>query len=122
MKKLKSLVYGNGIYSAIQKDDILKQAQEPSGVLVVLNHPLDEENKDYWKKICYLSQNGFLAQTSSNVYHITETGRHFLAIGGYEGEVKKEMISIRAFHISIVAVIIALVSLLANIFGWFSLS
>lgn len=122
MNSIKKAIYGKGIYTAIQKDDILKASSAKDGVVFNGNYPLDDSDKDVWTRFSYLMQEGHIKEVASHTFKITESGRQFLAEGGYEGMVKKEKVYIFAFHISIAALVISLVSLLANLFGWFSRS
>lgn len=122
MKSIKNVIYGKGIYTAIQKDDILKAACAEGGVVFTASYPLDDSTKDVWNRFCYLRQCGLIKEVSHHTFKITEAGRQFLAEGGYEGMVKKEKVSVYAFHISIAAIVMSLVTFFANLFGWFSRS
>ena len=120
MDSIKKIIYGKRICTAIQKDDILRMAETGSGVVFAGKPPLDEVEKELWGRFSYLRSSGFIQEVAHNTFKITEAGKQFLAEGGYEGLVKKEKVYIYAFHISVAAIFISLVSLFANIFGWFS--
>ena len=120
MDSIKKIIYGKGIYTAIQKDDILKAADTKDGVCFAGTPPLDDCEKELWERFSFLRVSGYIKEVSHGTFKITEAGKQFLAEGGYEGMVKKEKVYIYAFHISVAAIVISLVSLFANMFGWFS--
>ena len=120
MDSVKKIIYGKRICSAIQKDDILRMAETEGGAVFAGESPLDEIEKELWGRFNYLRASGYIQDVAHNTFKITEAGRQFLAEGGYEGLVKKEKVYTYAFHISVAAIFISLVSLFANIFGWFS--
>ncbi len=122
MKSLKKIIYGDGIASSIQKDDILRVSNTEDGAAFCAVPPVSDSDMELWSMFCQLRRSGLIRETRHNVFRITEDGKQFLAEGGFEGLVKKEKVYIYAFHISIVSIFISIVTLLAGIFGWFSRS
>ena len=85
MDSIKKIIYGKGICTAIQKDDILRMAETGSGVVFAGKPPLDEVEKELWGRFSYLRSSGFIQEVAHNTFKITEAGKQFLAEGGYEG-------------------------------------
>ena len=115
------LLYGDDIQWAMQRDELLRQAGTDEGLVqdIVDVHNMTSAEERLWYEIHHLYVVGYLCPRKDYGYMLTEDGKEFLYNGGYTGELKKSKNDIYAFRISVIAIIVALVSLLVSIWDHF---
>lgn len=120
MKKLLYLFYGEEIAWAVRNDAVLKAAAKAGGIRLDLADPCNPTNDEQGKlcELWNLVRCGYLVQMPEGGFGITESGREFLSTGGFTAEVKKSKNDVKAFGISVTALVISLVSLLLSLFDW----
>lgn len=120
MKKLLYIFYGEEIDWALRKDELLKAAAKPEGLgfdFADPDHPTHDEEATS-DEIWYLEHNGFLAPRIEGGYRITVAGQTLLSEGGFKAEAMKSKNDVKAFGISVTALVISMVSLALSLFDW----
>jgi len=109
MKKLLYIFYGEEIDWALRKDELLKAAAKPEGLgfdFADPDHPTHDEEATS-DEIWYLEHNG-----------LTVAGQTLLSEGGFKAEAMKSKNDVKAFGISVTALVISMVSLALSLFDW----
>ena len=77
---------------------------------------MTHSDREHWQRICHLKREGLVSvDMERHVYRITIDGRNFLAAGGYTAEAKKSKNEVYAFHISLAAIAISIISLIVTV-------
>lgn len=105
------LLYGKEIINAVELDLMLKKADSETKLLYYCDYPPTEEQKDFWSKISYLRQGGFISEVNTKTFSITQKGKIFLAKGGFAGEVKTGKNAAYAFGVSLTAIAISIITI-----------
>lgn len=120
MKKLVFIIYGEEIKWAMRQDEMLKAAARRDGLSLNLADP-DNPTKDEQDKLdelWQLERQGYIVPRLGGGYGITALGSELLSMGGFTAEAKKSKNDVKAFGISVTALVISLASLVLSLFDW----
>lgn len=116
--KLNTLIYGDEINIAMRLDELLMAAASEDRVAYqhMCKGGMTHSDREHWQRICHLKREGLVSvDMERHVYRITIDGRNFLAAGGYTAEAKKSKNEVYAFHISLAAIAISIISLIVTV-------
>lgn len=116
--KLNTLIYGDEINIAMRLDELLRAAASEDRVAYqhMCKGGMTHSDREHWQRICHLKREGLVSvDMERHVYRITIDGRNFLAAGGYTAEAKKSKNEVYAFHISLAAIAISIISLIVTV-------
>ena len=116
--KLNTLIYGDEINIAMRLDELLRAAASEDRVAYqhMCKGGRTHSDREHWQRICHLKREGLVSvDMERHVYRITIDGRNFLAAGGYTAEAKKSKNEVYAFHISLAAIAISIISLIVTV-------
>ena len=116
--KLNTLIYGDEINIAMRLDELLMAAASEDRVAYqhMCKGGITHSDREHWQRICHLKREGLVSvDMERHVYRITIDGRNFLAAGGYTAEAKKSKNKVYAFHISLAAIAISIISLIVTV-------
>ena len=116
--KLNTLIYGDEINIAMRLDELLRAAASEDRVAYqhMCKGGMTHSDREHWQRICHLKREGLVSvDMERHVYRITIDGRNFLAAGGYTAEAKKSKNEVYAFHISLAAIAISIISRIVTV-------
>lgn len=116
--KLNTLIYGDEINIAMRLDELLRAAASEDRVAYqhMCKGGMTHSDREHWQRICHLKREGLVSvDMERHFYRITIDGRNFLAAGGYTAEAKKSKNEVYAFHISLAAIAISIISLIVTV-------
>ena len=116
--KLNTLIYGDEINIAMRLDELLRAAASEDRVAYqhMSKGGMTHSDREHWQRICHLKREGLVSvDMERHVYRITIDGRNFRAAGGYTAEAKKSKNEVYAFHISLAAIAISIISRIVTV-------
>lgn len=115
--RLRMLLYGRNIFEAMELDLLLEELKTRGILRIATGRTPTDVEKGTQEDLAYLVQEGMIKALHDQHFQITKKGRLKLAGGGYTGDAMKDKNALMAFRISIIAITIAIISFLVNLFG-----
>jgi hypothetical protein len=117
-KKISLLIYGNEILYAMELDDIMREMHRFNRfVFRPEKRELSFPEEETWRNLSHLIRAGSVTGVADSTYSLTQSGRIFLANGGYTTEAKKSKNALFAFRISLASITISIITFLLYIFN-----
>ena len=109
-------MYGINILYSMKLDNILSKLMENEFVQFKSQRIPTDIEKEIDNQLDYLVQEGLIKEYSESHYAITEKGKFHLSKGGFSTQAKKEINSLLAFRMSLIALILSIISILKSLF------